>query len=240
MSKSPIENVKTLTFDIFGTVLDLAGSLIPPLDNLLKECGNTENLKGSDVWAQWRLRQRIEQYQDNLYMLGHSGYLAVKRRALIYSLKNLKVEFTYKQIDQFMEAYQYLSPFPDAIEGLNRLNEKYDLVMLSNGEQSYLEHLAKNQIKFDFHSILSAETVGQFKPHPAVYRFAAKKLNLEPRQIMMVAAHSFDTLGARISGYRGAYVNRYDLPYDESEFYELYMPDYTTKNFPELCDLLGV
>ena len=240
MTKSPIENVKILTFDIFGTVLDLAGSLIPPLDNLLKECGNTENLKGSDVWAQWRLRQRIEQYQDNLYMLGHSGYLAVKRRALIYSLKNLKVEFTYKQIDKFMEAYQYLSPFPDAIEGLNRLNEKYDLVMLSNGEQSYLEHLAKNQIKFDFHSILSAETVGQFKPHPAVYRFAAKKLDLEPRQIMMVAAHSFDTLGARISGFRGAYVNRYDLPYDESEFYELYMPDYTTKNFPELCDLLGV
>tara|TARA_B100000003_G_scaffold72062_1_gene64666 strand:+ start:343 stop:1065 length:723 start_codon:yes stop_codon:yes gene_type:complete len=240
MTKSPIENVKTLTFDIFGTVLDLAGSLIPPLDNLLKDCGNTENLKGSDVWAQWRLRQRIEQYQDNLYMLGHSGYLAVKRRALIYSLKNLKVEFTYKQIDKFMEAYQHLSPFPDAIEGLKRLNEKYDLVMLSNGEQSYLEHLAKNQIKFDFHSILSAETVGQFKPHPAVYRFAAKKLNLEPRQIMMVAAHSFDTLGARISGYRGAYVNRYDLPYDESEFYELYMPDYTTKNFPELCDLLGV
>ena len=240
MTKSPVENVKTLTFDIFGTVLDLAGSLIPPLDNLFKECGNTENLRGSDVWAQWRLRQRIEQYQDNLYMLGHSGYLAVKRRALIYSLKNLKVEFTYKQIDQFMEAYQYLSPFPDAIEGLNRLNEKYDLVMLSNGEQSYLEHLAKNQIKFDFHSILSAETVGQFKPHPAVYRFAAKKLNLEPRQIMMVAAHSFDTLGARISGYRGAYVNRYDLPYDESEFYDLYMPDYTTKNFPELCDLLGV
>ena len=73
-----------------------------------------------------------------------------------------------------------------------------------------------------------------------MYRFAAKELDVEPRQIMMVAAHSFDTLGARISGYRGAYVNRYDLPYDESEFYELYMPDYTTKNFPELCDLLGV
>ena len=240
MTKNPVENVTTLTFDIFGTVLDLAGSLIPPLDDLLRECANAENLYGADVWAQWRLRQRIEQYQDNLYMLGHSGYLAVKRRALIYSLKNLKVEFTYKQIDDFMEAYQYLSPFPDAIEGLNRLNEKYDLVMLSNGEQKYLEHLAKNRINFDFHAIISAETVGQFKPHPAVYRFAAKELSLEPEQIMMVAAHSFDTLGARISGYRGAYVNRYDLPYDESEFYELYMPDYTTKNFPELCDLLGV
>ena len=53
MTKNPIENVTTLTFDIFGTVLDLAGSLIPPLDDLLKECGNTENLKGADVWTQW-------------------------------------------------------------------------------------------------------------------------------------------------------------------------------------------
>ena len=173
-------------------------------------------------------------------MLGHSGYLPVKRRALIYSLRNLKIEFNYKQVDDFMEAYQNLSPFPDAIEGLNRLSKKYNLVMLSNGEQNYLEHLAKNRIKFDFDDILSAETVGQFKPHPSVYRFAAKELSLEPSQIMMVAAHSFDTLGAIISGYRGAYVDRYDLPYDESEFYKLYLPDYTTKNFPELCDLLGV
>ena len=86
MTENPVEKVTTLTFDIFGTVLDLAGSLIPPLDDLLKKCGNAENLQGSDVWAQWRLRQRIEQYQDNLFMLGHSGYLAVKRRALILSL----------------------------------------------------------------------------------------------------------------------------------------------------------
>ena len=34
----------------------------------------------------------------------------------------------------------------------------------------------------------------------------------------MVASHSFDILGARHSGFRAAYVNRYDLPYDESDF----------------------
>ena len=108
--------------------------------------------------------------------------------------------------------------------------------MLSNGEQHYLQHLATNRIGIDFDQILSAETVGQFKPHPSVYRFAAKKLDLEPQQIMMVAAHSFDILGARHSGFRGAYVNRYDLPYDESD----YVPDITTENFYELCDTLEV
>ena len=73
-----IERVNTLTFDIFGTVLDLAGSLVPPLDKMLKECNAPASITGLDVWNYWRLRQRLEQYQDNIIMLGHSGYLEVK------------------------------------------------------------------------------------------------------------------------------------------------------------------
>ncbi len=135
-----------------------------------------------------------------------------------------------------MNSYQFLSPFKEAVPSLTRLATKYKLVMLSNGEQEFLEYLADKRIKFKFDSILSAETVGQFKPHPSVYRFAAQALTLEPNQIMMVAAHSFDILGARHSGYRGAYVNRYDLPYDET----IYKPDFITSNFIELCELLHV
>ena len=231
---NPIKKVNTLTFDIFGTVLDLAGSLIPPLNQLLKKCDTPENITGDDVWAIWRQRQRIEQYQDNLLMLGHSGYLPVKRRALLYTLRTLKINFTYEQIDEFMDAYNFLSPFKDAIDGLNQLSEKFNLVILSNGEQNYLDYLAKNRIEMDFHSILSAQSVGQFKPHPSVYRYACRSLNLEPGNIMMVASHSFDILGARHSGFRGAYVNRYDLPYDESE----YKPDLISDNFTDLCEQL--
>ena len=234
MSYANLDSVTTLTFDIFGTVLDLAGSLIPPLKLLLTACDAPPALTGEEVWAQWRLRQRIEQYQDNMLMLGHSGYLTVKRKALMYTLRSLKVNFTSENLDEFMKAYQLLTPFKDATDGLIRLSNKYRLVMLSNGEQHYLQHLATNRIGIDFDQILSAETVGQFKPHPSVYRFAAKKLALEPQQIMMVAAHSFDTLGARACGYRAAYVNRYDLPTDESP----YQPDLEVKDFIELADRL--
>ena len=235
-STPQIEQVTTLTFDIFGTVLDLSGSLIPPLEDLLRKCKATSELTGEEVWSQWRYRQRIEQYQDNLLLLGHNGYLSVKKRSLIYTLRTLKVEFTLNLIDDFMDSYQFLSPFEEAVPSLTRLATKYKLVMLSNGEQKFLEYLADERIKFKFDSILSAETVGQFKPHPSVYRFAAQALTLEPNQIMMVAAHSFDILGARHSGYRGAYVNRYDLPYDET----IYRPDLITSNFIELCELLNV
>ena len=101
MNTTPLESVTTLTFDIFGTVLDLAGSLIPPLDDLLQNCH--ADMDGATLWREWRHRQRIEQYQDNLLMLGHSGYLAVKRRALLYCLRNNNVNFSIEQIDIFME-----------------------------------------------------------------------------------------------------------------------------------------
>ena len=149
-----IEWVNTLTFDIFGTVLDLAGSLVPPLEKLLQECNAPESLTGADVWNHWRLRQRLEQYQDNIIMLGHSGYLEVKKRALLYTLRLLKIEFTYEKVDEFMKAYHELIPFQDAVAGLKRLGTKYRLVILSNGEEWYLKQLVENNIGINFNEII--------------------------------------------------------------------------------------
>ena len=50
----------------------------------------------------------------------------------------------------------------------------------------------------------------------------------------MVAAHSFDIMGARACGYRGAFVNRYGLPFEETSF----QPDVTVDDFDELASRL--
>ena len=232
MAYDSIANVDTLTFDIFGTVLNLTASLTPPVQNFLVD--HHASTSGDAFYAQWRARQRIEQYQDNLLMLGHSGYLETCRRAFVYTLRANGIDFTDQEVTEFMKVYDDLQPYDDAIEGLNRLSAKYDLVALSNGEQRYLEHLATNNIQKDFEAIISVESVGVFKPHPAVYRSAAKTLGKEPGQIMMVAAHSFDIMGARACGYRGAYVNRYRLPTEESP----YQPDFEVADFHALADRL--
>ena len=56
-------------------------------------------------------------------------------------------------------------------------------------------------------------------------------LGSEPHEIMMVAAHSFDIMGARASGFRGAFVNRYRLPFEETSF----QPDMIVDDFNELA-----
>jgi 2-haloacid dehalogenase len=232
VTDNPIDNVTTLTFDIFGTVLDLAGSLVPPASRFLAD--HHANIDGKAFWAQWRARQRIEQYQDNILMLGHSGYLETCRRAFIYSLQSNEIEFEPGDVDDFMDAYQHLLPYEDAAEGLKRLAPRFKLVALSNGEQSYLEHLVDSQIRVDFDAVISVQHAGVFKPHPAVYRTAARMLKLEPAQVMMVAAHSFDILGARACGFRGAYVDRYGLPLEDAAK----PADISVRDFIELSDVL--
>ena len=222
-----------LTFDLFGTVLDLAGSLTPHIAGFLEAHGSDADPAG--FWAQWRYRQRIEQYQDTILMLGHSGYLETAQRAFVYTLRLNGIEAEDDKVDRFMmEAWKELSPFPEVVPALERLHSRYGLVALSNGNPWFLDHLVKNRIRFEFDNVISVEVAGAFKPHPGVYRKAAGVLGKEPGELLMVSANSFDVMGARACGYRGAFVNRYGLPYEDTP----YRPDVTVRDFTELADAL--
>ena len=228
-----LRQVRALTFDLFGTVLDLEGSLVGPIGEFLRGRGST--LDPRELWRQWRGRQRIEQYQDSLLMMGHSGYLEVARRAALYVLRQNKVPFEYEEVERLMEAWQNLNPFEDVADGLNQLRGRFRLAALSNGELWYLKHLVRERIRFEFDEVISVESAGFFKPHPGVYRAAARILQAEPYELMMVSSNSFDVMGARACGYRGAWVDRYKLPFEETP----YRPDVVAEDFRDLARQLG-
>ena len=227
-----LEPIRALTFDLFGTVLDLGGSLTPYIDAFLKE--KKSNVSAAEVWHEWRYRQRLEQYQDNIVAMGHSGYTPVARRAGVFVLRQFGVDATSAEVDRLMQAWQHLKPFPEVVSAFERLKKRFRLVALSNGERGYLDHLVKNQIKWNFDTVISVEDVGAFKPHPGVYRHGVFKLGLEIGQCMMVSANSYDVMGARMCGMRGAFVNRYNLPYEDTPF----LPDVTVPNFMQLAEQL--
>ncbi len=227
------EQVQALTFDLFGTILDLGGSLTPFIDEMLQEKGAATTAE--QFWQQWRYRQRLEQFQDTIMMLGHGGYLETVRRAYVYVLALNKIEMSKEEVQTFLACWQELSPFPEVRAGLEKLAARYKLVGLSNGDPAFLDHLAKNRIQWDFDDVISVTTMGAFKPHPAVYRRAAQILGLEVGECMMVSANSFDVVGARACGLRGAYVNRYDLPYEDSP----YRADVTVADFTELAESIA-
>jgi 2-haloacid dehalogenase len=233
MAENPLQRVHTLTFDVFGTVLDLTGSIVPALNDFLK--AKRSQVAASDLWAAWRARQRLEQFQDSLLLQGHSGYLETARRGLVYALEQHGVKANVAEVERVMRVYEELKPFDDAVKGLKKLADRYRLAALTNSNQWLLDHLCDNNIPVAFQQRISVDTAGHFKPHPSVYRTATRVLECEPAEIMMVASHSFDILGARACGFRGAYVNRYKLPYEDSSL----RPDLTVSDFLELSRRLA-
>jgi 2-haloacid dehalogenase len=230
---SQLTAVRALTFDLFGTILDLGGSLHPFIVEFLQE--TAPSVSPDAFWDHWRQRQRLEQYQDTIMMLGHAGYLETVRRALHYVLRLNGIEPAPPRQQQLMAAWQQLRPFPDVLPALARMKTRYRLVILSNGDPAYLAHLATHQVQWEFDAILSATDNGAFKPHPGVYRRAAQVLGLEVGECLMVSSNSFDVVGARACGFRAAYVDRYRLPVEDSPF----QPDITVQDFAQLADRLA-
>jgi 2-haloacid dehalogenase len=56
--------------------------------------------------------------------------------------------------------------------------------------------------------ILSAEVFRAYKPDPAAYLGVARVFDVQPGEVMLVAAHHDDLAGARACGLRTAYIER--------------------------------
>src|SRR5258707_9109589 len=95
-----LSQVRILRFEALGTVLDLGGSHAPRLHEFVKKNGTTTT--ADELWDQWRRRQRIEQYQDNQFYVGHFGYLDSCRRALTYTLRASKLPFDDADVRRIM------------------------------------------------------------------------------------------------------------------------------------------
>jgi 2-haloacid dehalogenase len=101
-----------------------------------------------------------------------------------------------------------LAPWPDTNAGLNALNKAgYTTVTLTNGNLELINNMVSNA-SMPFTHVFSAEMFNSYKPNPAIYLGAAKKLDLKPEECAMVAAHLDDLVGARKCGLRTVYVER--------------------------------
>ena len=111
------------------------------------------------------------------------------------------------QIREISLVWHYLRAWPDVAAGIGKLNLRYLTSSLSNGNLSLLSDLAKTA-PLPFQRITSAEEFRAYKPSPLVYRGGAEKLELEPGECAMVAAHLSDLQAAKACGFKAFYVER--------------------------------
>jgi 2-haloacid dehalogenase len=142
--------------------------------------------------------------------------------------------------DHLNRVWHRLTPWPDAISGLQRLRDRYIIAPLSNGNIALLTNMAK-RAGLPWDCILSSELAKHYKPDPEVYQTAADLLGLPPNQVMMVAAHPGDLRASEAVGFKTGFVSRPeeygprrnpDLTHDESF-------DVAASDFNDLASQLG-
>ena len=198
--------IKALVFDVFGTVVDWRSSII--LES--REIGATKNINRD--WESFadRWRSKYGPFMNKV----RQGYLSWTNLDDLHymALEELLSEFEIQDFDDsdkkhLNTAWHRLDPWPDTIQGLNKLRESYIIAPLSNGNLALLTNMAK-RAGLPWDCILSAELAHAYKPDQEVYRMAAKLLGLAPGQLLMVAAHPGDLIASQQAGLKTAFIPR--------------------------------
>src|SRR5262245_7284956 len=136
------EQVKALTFDVFGTVVDWRESII-------REGQALGGAKGLHVdWAQFADAWRgLYQPAMNRVRSGEVGWTKLDdlhRMSLVQLLGDFHITgLSEAEIDNFNRAWHRLDPWPDAVPGLTRLKRRFILATLSNGNVALIVNMAK-------------------------------------------------------------------------------------------------
>lgn len=230
--------VKSLIFDVFGTLVDWRTSIAREARATLAPLGvQIDWLAFADAWR--------DQYQPAMEEV-RSGKLPFSKLDVLHR-RNLDVVLKQLGLDSIDEptrvylnhAWHRLDAWPDVTPGLVRLRTRFRLAPCSNGNISLMVDLARRN-GFPWDAILGAEVARDYKPKPAVYLASAAAFDCVPGETMMVAAHSSDLAAAAAAGLKTAFVARGDeFGPGRGEVKAATTVDYEAADLEALAGLLG-
>ena len=214
MQKLPLEPVGAITFDMYGTLLDLVASFAAGFEEFLQSKGYQGSAE--DVVQAWEVAYLHESNVDTLLERPRTPFEVVRRLTLSQLFFKLKIDHTKDDIEELVTTKATPTLFPDVKEHLTRLKGKFQMAVLSNGDLESLDR-AISGLGIPVDRAISAEQAEFYKPHSGVYRHAISEIGLPSEQVLHVAAHAWDIRGARAAGMAGAYINRYSIPYVDAD-----------------------
>ncbi|MFI6046905.1 haloacid dehalogenase type II [Nocardia sp. NPDC051321] len=238
MSEFDRAAIQVVACDIFGTTVDWYTGVSQRAAEVFRTAGvDLDAAAFTNAWRDMYLpgMQRVRDgerpwvYLDTLH-----------RESLDELLDRHGAALDEESRSRLVRAWHLLPAWPDSVEGLARLGNRYTLAALSNGGFALLTRLVK-AAGLPFDCILSAQLAQSYKPEPQVYRTAAGLLDVEPARVLMVAAHTWDIDGAGAVGMRTAFLERPQEkgPEHKADRADETRSDLTVTSFVELAETLG-
>ncbi len=205
-----MKEVKTLFFDVGGTVFDWKNTVLEKIKELAINNQQTMNCEAfANDWRQEMMRIHTEVRYGNLPWINSD-------KINVLALEHLSEKYPLLDIidhDLFLKStWHRLKVFPGAAKAISRLRTKYTVVILSILSFESLVNSSKlGNMQWD--AIISCELLGCAKPSLQAYLKGVELLGIKSSEAMMVAAHKGDLISAQATGMRTAYVR---VPEDDN------------------------
>jgi 2-haloacid dehalogenase len=219
-------------FDQYGTVVDMQTGLVEAATPFLRAKGWQGNPNSFVTW--WRRTHFENSMIDALLHREHTPYREIGERAVSHVMDRAGIAYTMDEVRALVESIVRLRPFPEVPAALDRLRTRYRLVVLSNGDPDMLE-AAKPHHGIAFERTISVAAANSFKPHVATYTKAAEIVGVRLDQVLFIANHAFDCIGAKAAGMSTAFIDRRRRPFGATP----YQPDLLVTSMTALADLLA-
>jgi 2-haloacid dehalogenase len=224
-------NIKVCMFDQYGTVVDMQSGLTDIATPFLKNKGWKGDPNSFVTW--WRRTHFENSMIDALLHREHTSYREIGHRSVAHVMERAGIPHTMEEVRYLVGEIEKLKPFPEVPAALARLQTRYKLVVLSNGDPDMLE-TAKAYHRVPFDRVISVAEANSFKPHVATYTRAAELLGLPVDQVLFVANHAFDCVGAKSAGMRTAFIDRRSRPFGVTP----HQPDILVASMKDLADAI--
>ena len=196
--------LKAVTFDCYGTLVDWEGGLGTFLYDLARRAGDRDPGPGRE------LRERWEEIQFELIQGGYRSY----RDILVDSLRTWVGERGYRwnegEGDALERAMQSWQPFPDTVPALLQVKAAgLRLAIVSNTDRHIIEHTLRQLAPVQFDEVVVAEDVRAYKPGMEPFTRALQVLGHQAADVLHVAfGFKYDIAAAQRQGMRTGWVNR--------------------------------
>jgi 2-haloacid dehalogenase len=225
-------SIKVCMFDQYGTIVDMQTGLTEVAKPYLEAKGWKGNPSSFVTW--WRRTHFENSMIDALLGREHTPYREIGHRSVALVLERAGIAYTMDEVRDLVAEIEKLRPFPEVPEALARLQTRHKLAVLSNGDPDMLE-AAKQYHRIPFDQVISVAVANAFKPHVATYVKAAEIMGVRLDQVLFVANHAFDCIGAKSAGMRTAFINRRRRPFGITP----HQPDLLVSSMRELADVMA-
>ncbi|KAJ9500311.1 hypothetical protein H2202_004106 [Exophiala xenobiotica] len=228
--------VKAVFFDFMGTCLDWHSGAIRVLPQSLTESNR------SKLALEWRhdyfdanaARLAANQPPEDIDVT-----LLKTLVALLDKHPEHKPLFDEQTNDRCVSVWHSMPAWSDVPSAVEKLKEAgYEVFVFANGTPRLQLDLCKSSgLKFDM--LFSSEILGVYKPAPESYQKTLSLVKVKPEESVMVAAHAYDTRGAKEAGMRTVYIHRWTDDINEDMEVVKGENDFFLEDMTDLVEVIG-